>query len=162
MGCVYFDFNVTLLAKLTDLGVLFRVKLDGDGGFENLVKHKQCVTAVALSEDDSKGFSASKDGSIVQWDVESGKCERYKWPIDSVLKSHGLKDPQGSATKQSRQILTLAASSDGRYLATGGLDRHIHIWDTRTREHLQVLLPFHSLKIKLLDIFWGWNRLVQL
>lgn len=119
-----------------------RVKLDGDGGFENLVKHKQCVTAVALSEDDSKGFSASKDGSIVQWDVESGKCERYKWPIDSVLKSHGLKDPQGSATKQSRQILTLAASSDGRYLATGGLDRHIHIWDTRTREHLQAF-PGH-------------------
>ncbi|KAK2448292.1 LEUNIG protein [Trifolium repens] len=119
-----------------------RVELGGDGGFENLVKHKQCVTAVALSEDDLKGFSASKDGGIVQWDVESGKCERYKWPSDSVLKSHGLKAPQGSAKKQSRQMLTLAASSDGRYLATGGLDRHIHIWDTRTREHLQAF-PGH-------------------
>ncbi|KAL5097663.1 hypothetical protein RYX36_001990 [Vicia faba] len=119
-----------------------RVELGGDGGFENLVKHKQCVTAVALSEDDVKGFSASKDGGIAQWDVESGKCDRYKWPSDSVLKSHGLKDPQGSAKKQSRQILTLAASSDGRYLATGGLDRHVHIWDTRTREHLQAF-PGH-------------------
>jgi ribosomal RNA-processing protein 9 len=142
MICFYFDFdlNVTLLIKLIGFGcVLIRVELGGDGGFENLVKHKQCVTAVALSEDDLKGFSASKDGGIVQWDVESGKCERYKWPSDSVLKSHGLKAPQGSAKKQSRQVLTLAASSDGRYLATGGLDRHIHIWDTRTREHLQVL-----------------------
>jgi len=118
----------------------FRVKVSSDEGFRVLVKHRQSVTAVALSEDDSKGFSASKDGVILQWDVSSGQFERYKWPSDSVLKSHGLKDPQGSATKQSKHVLALSASSDGRYLATGGLDRHIHIWDTRTREHVQVLL----------------------
>lgn len=114
----------------------FRVQLGGDFGV--LVKHRHSVTAVALSEDDSKGFSASKDGTIMHWDVDSGKSERYKWPSDSVLKSHGLKDPQGSASRQSKQVLALAVSSDGRYLSTGGLDRHVHIWDTRTREHVQV------------------------
>jgi WD40 repeat protein len=30
-------------------------------------------------------------------------------------------------------VLTIAVSSDGRMLATGGLDRVIHMWDTRTR-----------------------------
>lgn len=123
----------------------------GGVGFRVMVKHRHSVTAVALSEDDSKGFSASKDGTIMHWDVDSGKCERYKWPSDSVLRSHGVKEPQGRATKQSKHVLTLAVTSDGRYLATGGLDRHVHLWDTRTREHIQVSL--HSLDDNKMELY---------
>lgn len=108
------------------------------GEFRQLVKHRQSVTAVALSEDDMKGFSASKDGIIMHWDVNSGRSEKYQWPSDDVLRSHGVKDPQGRAQRHSKQVLALAVSSDGRYLGTGGLDRHVHLWDTRTREHVQV------------------------
>ncbi|XP_061350508.1 U3 snoRNP-associated protein-like EMB2271 [Gastrolobium bilobum] len=128
------------------------------GEFGVLVKHRHSVTAVALSEDDLKGFSASKDGSIMQWDVNSGKCERYKWPSDSVLRSHGLKDPQGSATRQSKHVLALSVSSDGRYLSTGGLDRHVHIWDTRTREHLQAF-PGHRGPVSCLTFRQGTSEL---
>ena len=32
----------------------------------------------------------------------------------------------------------LAVSSDDRYLATRGVDRHVHIWDVHTREHVHV------------------------
>ncbi|ESW19487.1 hypothetical protein PHAVU_006G129100 [Phaseolus vulgaris] len=135
-----------------------RVKVSSDEGFKVLVKHRHSVTAVALSEDDSKGFSASKDGIVMQWDVNSGQFERYKWPSDSVLKSHGLKDPQGSAAKQSKHVLALAASSDGRYLATGGLDRHIHIWDTRTREHVQAF-PGHRGPVSSLAFRQGTSEL---
>lgn len=106
-------------------------------GFRLLVKHRHSVTAVALSEDDLKGYSASKDGIITHWDVESGKGEKYQWPSEQLLKSHGARDPQGRATKHSKHVLALAVSSDGRYLASGGLDRHVHLWDTRTREHIQ-------------------------
>ena len=102
------------------------------------MKHTHPVTGVCLSDDDSRGFSVSKDGLIRHWDVDSGKSEKYKWPTDKVLKSHGVKNPEGRATKHSRSIFALAVSSDGRYLATGGFDRHIHLWDTRTREHVQV------------------------
>ncbi|TYI93254.1 hypothetical protein E1A91_D02G124500v1 [Gossypium mustelinum] len=106
-------------------------------GFRVMVKHRHTVTAVALSDDDLKGFSASKDGTILQWDVESGKTERYQWPSEDILKSHGAKDPRGRLKKHSKSVLALAVSSDGRYLASGGLDRHVHLWDIRTREHLQ-------------------------
>ncbi|KAL9224321.1 hypothetical protein vseg_000367 [Gypsophila vaccaria] len=102
-----------------------------------LLKHRQSVTAVALSNDDRRGFSASKDGCVVHWDVETGTAEKYLWPADDVLKSHGLKDPYGRAKKHSKQMLALAVSSDGRYLATGGADRHVHLWDTRAREHIK-------------------------
>ncbi|WVZ59922.1 hypothetical protein U9M48_010004 [Paspalum notatum var. saurae] len=104
-------------------------------GFKVLVKHRQPVTAVALSKDSDKGFSASKDGIIVHWDVETGKSEKYIWPSENVLVSHHAKPPLSA--KRSKQVLALAASSDGRYLASGGLDRHIHLWDVRSRDHVQ-------------------------
>ncbi|CAN6304219.1 unnamed protein product [Urochloa humidicola] len=104
-------------------------------GFKVIVKHRQPVTAVALSKDSDKGFSASKDGVIVHWDVETGKSEKYLWPSENVLISHHAKPPLSA--KRSKHVLALAVSSDGRYLASGGLDRHIHLWDVRSREHIQ-------------------------
>lgn len=101
------------------------------------MKHRQPVTAVALSKDSDKGFSASKDGVIVQWDVETGRSEKYLWPSENVLISHHAKPPLSA--KRSKHVLSLAVSSDGRYLASGGLDRHIHLWDVRSREHIQVI-----------------------
>ncbi|XP_048323332.2 U3 snoRNP-associated protein-like EMB2271 [Ziziphus jujuba] len=126
--------------------------------FRVLVKHRQSVTAVVLSEDDLKGFSASKDGTIMHWDVDSGKGEKYQWPSEEVLRSHGAKDPQGRATKHSKQVLALAVSSDGRYLASGGLDRHVHIWDTRTREHIQAF-PGHRGPVSCVTFRQGTSEL---
>ncbi|KAL3631581.1 hypothetical protein CASFOL_024565 [Castilleja foliolosa] len=128
-------------------------------GFRFLVKHRQPVTCVALSQDDSRGFSASKDGTIVHWDVESGKTEKYTWPSDEVLKkSRGVRDPQGRATKHSKHVLALAVSSDGRYLASGGLDRHVHLWDVRTREHIQAF-PGHKGPVSCLTFRHGTSEL---
>ncbi|XP_022140121.1 U3 snoRNP-associated protein-like EMB2271 [Momordica charantia] len=126
--------------------------------FQILIKHRQSVTAVALSDDDLKGFSSSKDGTILHWDVDSGKGEKYQWPSDEVLRLHGAKDPQGRATKHSKVILSLAVSSDGRYLASGGLDRHVHIWDTRTREHVQAF-PGHRGPVSCLKFRQGTSEL---
>ncbi|GAB4840671.1 hypothetical protein Ancab_021438 [Ancistrocladus abbreviatus] len=123
-----------------------------------LVKHRQSVTAVALSHDDLKGFSASKDGMIMHWDVESGRGEKYLWPSEEVLKSHGVKDPQGRAMKRSKQVLALAVSTDGRYLASGGLDRHVHLWDARTRQHIQAF-PGHRGPVSCLSFRQGTAEL---
>ncbi|XP_078428789.1 U3 snoRNP-associated protein-like EMB2271 isoform X2 [Wolffia australiana] len=105
--------------------------------FRLIQRHRESVVAVAITEDDSRGFSVSKGGDIIHWDVESGKREKYSWPSEDVLLSHGARGPQNKSKKRSNHVLGMAISSDGRYLATGGMDRHVHLWDTRTRAHIQ-------------------------
>eukprot|EP00897_Mesotaenium_endlicherianum_P010723 jgi/Mesen1/967/ME000012S00523 len=120
-------------------------------------RHRQAVTCVALSDDDRLGFAASKDGLLVQWDVETNQSDKYEWlgqeASTSGSGSHAAAGEAGSgagAAKKrgakagqkgkggSRHVLALAVSSDGRYLAGGGFDRKVHLWDVRTRQHLQV------------------------
>lgn len=38
----------------------------------------------------------------------------------------------------SRALLAAAVSSDGHYLAVGGGDRKVHVWDARSRQYIQV------------------------
>lgn len=135
-------------------------KPEPSDGFRLLVRHRQSVTAVALSEDDLKGFSASKDGTIVQWDVEKGKSEKYLWPSKEIMTSHGAKNPQNPSTKWSKHVLDIAVSTDGRYLATGGLDRHVHLWDTRTRQHVQAF-PGHRKPVSCLSFRQGSSELLS-
>ncbi|MFS7910143.1 putative transcription factor WD40-like family [Helianthus anomalus] len=94
------------------------------GGFELVVKHRQSVTVAVLSEDDSIVFSASKDGSIRQSHLDHDH-------------DHGGKTEETYYAQQGRAVLALAVTSDGRYLASAGFDRDIHLWDTRTRQHIQ-------------------------
>ncbi|XP_050218158.1 U3 snoRNP-associated protein-like EMB2271 [Mercurialis annua] len=156
--------NLLLKEQLEDSGRLRRAlasrvqKPESGGEFEVLVKHRQSVTAVCLSDDDSKGFSASKDGMIRQWDVETGKALKYQWPNDEMLRRNGVKNPDGRATKHSKQVLALAVSSDGRYLASGGLDRHVHLWDTRTAQHIQAF-PGHRAPVSCLTFRQGTSEL---
>ncbi|MCL7046761.1 hypothetical protein MKW94_018772 [Papaver nudicaule] len=135
-------------------------KPESDDQFELLVRHSQTVTALALADDDLTGFSASKDGSIIQWDVESGTVGKYMWPSKEILSLHGAKNPQNSAKKGSKHVLSIAVSSDGRYLATGGLDRHVHLWDTRTRQHIQAF-PGHRGPVSCLTFRQGSSQLIS-
>ncbi|KAL3699535.1 hypothetical protein R1sor_017557 [Riccia sorocarpa] len=124
-------------------------------------RHRQTVTAVCLTEDDSRGFAASKDGLIVQWDIETGQSEKYDWPTvePSTSGGNGGKSSK-SKSGGSKHILAMAVSSDGRYLAAGGLGRRIQIWDTRTKKHV-VAFPGHKGAISSLAFRQGTQQLMS-
>lgn len=88
-----------------------------------LAGHQLAVTCVALSTDDCTVYSGSKDNSVIRWDTETGAKTfiKHKWS----RKTH--KDSQS----HEGEVLSVAISSDMRYLASGGRDNLIRIYDTR-------------------------------
>lgn len=101
--------------------------------------HRLAVTSLALRADDAVAFSASKEGTLLRWDVETGARESFppQPPPDPKLTG-----PVVAPTCGARTVLAAAASADGRYVATGGLEKRVHVWDARSRTHIRAF-PGH-------------------
>ncbi|KAM4612649.1 U3 small nucleolar RNA-interacting protein 2 isoform 2-T2 [Polymixia lowei] len=90
--------------------------------------HKLPVTCLVISPDDKYIFSAAKDCSIIKWDVESGK------KVHTI--AGGRKGTEDRHVGHTAHVLCMAISSDGKYLATGDMNKLIMIWDAGTCTHL--------------------------
>ncbi|KAL3139189.1 hypothetical protein ABBQ32_005966 [Trebouxia sp. C0010 RCD-2024] len=104
---------------------------------------KMAVTAVCLSSDDRMAYSVSKDGTIFAHDLESGKRTKFNWQRtednahEEVGKAEWMKRKARSISKNA--LLAVAISSDDRYLAVGGGDNKVHIWDPTSRQYIRSL-----------------------
>ena len=109
--------------------------------------HRLAVTAVALAPDERTVYSVSKDGSIQQIDVETGARQRFAQPqaggAQEEAAGGGGADWVKRGPRQSGRtsLLAAAVSSDGRYLAVGGGDKRVHVWDARSRQYVRVSAP---------------------
>ncbi|KAK2915146.1 U3 small nucleolar RNA-interacting protein 2 isoform X2 [Channa argus] len=90
--------------------------------------HKLPITSVVITPDDKCIFSAAKDCSIIKWDVESGK------KLHTI--HGGRKGTEDRHVGHTAHILCMAISSDGKYLATGDMNKLIMIWEAETCKHL--------------------------
>jgi len=93
--------------------------------------HQLPVTCLVITPDDKCVFTASKDCSIIKWDVASG----------SKLKviHGGRKGTEEKHTGHTAHILCMAISSDNQYLVSGDankLDNKMHVWNPDTCEHI--------------------------
>jgi len=86
--------------------------------------HKLAITCIVISPDSARVYSASKDAGIVVWDLNTGE------KIHRVV--GGRRGQQGYHEGHCSTVLALAVSSDGKFLASGDMDKMIHIWDTVT------------------------------
>lgn len=85
---------------------------------------------MVVSNDSKYAFTGSKDGSIIKWELETGK-KLFK--IKKKLPKHAQdKTKHGHSDK----IYSLALTSDFKYLASGGEDKNIIIWDAQTCSHV--------------------------
>ncbi|XP_074936469.1 U3 small nucleolar RNA-interacting protein 2-like isoform X2 [Phalacrocorax aristotelis] len=92
--------------------------------------HQLPVTCLVISPDDRFIFSASKDGSLIKWEVESGKR--------LCVVPGGKKGTEERHMGHASHVLCMAISSDGKYLATGDRNKLIMVWDTATCKRLHI------------------------
>ncbi|KAL0139238.1 WD40-repeat-containing domain protein [Mucor lusitanicus] len=85
--------------------------------------HQRPVTAVVLAENGSIIYSASKEGSIIKYIQETTYISGGR---------KGVKNFDG----HTEDILCLALSFDGQYLASGGKDKVINIWSVKEDKHI--------------------------
>ncbi|KAL6464340.1 hypothetical protein MHYP_G00266570 [Metynnis hypsauchen] len=90
--------------------------------------HKLSVTCLVITPDEKYIFSASKDSSIIKWEVESGE------KVQKI--AGGRKGTEDLHVGHTAHILCMAISSDGKYLATGDMNKLIMIWEADTCKFL--------------------------
>nr|XP_015814391.2 U3 small nucleolar RNA-interacting protein 2 isoform X1 [Nothobranchius furzeri] len=90
--------------------------------------HKLPITCLVIAPDDKCIFSAAKDCSIIKWDVESGR------KLHTI--HGGRKGTEERHVGHTAHILCMTISSDGKYLATGDMNKLIMIWEADTCKHL--------------------------
>ncbi|KAJ2823257.1 pre-rRNA processing protein, partial [Coemansia erecta] len=97
--------------------------------------HRLPPTSVAITPNGQYVYSGGKDGSLVKWNRESGK---------QLVVFKGLKKKRPDHNVgHCDEILAVAVSSDGKFVASGGRDRRIHIWSVAEDRHMGV---FHQHK----------------
>ncbi|TYZ59333.1 hypothetical protein PybrP1_008513 [[Pythium] brassicae (nom. inval.)] len=120
---------------LEAMGKLFRAAADSFAEFEFdtdstrfLPGHRLPVTSVCLADDGKTAFSASKDGAILRWDLAAQTKTRLALPSDDVATAK---------MDHEKSVLALALSSDGKFLASGGCDKLVRVWDAEKSELLE-------------------------
>lgn len=92
--------------------------------------HKGPVTSVACSSDSTQIFSGSKDNAVIRWDTETS--------AKTFLKNTWKRDSLSSDQCHHGEILAVACSSDSKYVACGGRDKCVRIYDQRQQDAIKV------------------------
>lgn len=94
--------------------------------------HRFSVTSAVASDDAQFLYTSGKEGTINKWSLQSGKkiAAFYKQRVSKGKEKALPQDIQGHTD----EILALAVSSDGRYLASGSKDRRVGVWDVEKDE----------------------------
>ncbi|KAJ7262330.1 WD40-repeat-containing domain protein [Mycena haematopus] len=94
--------------------------------------HRLSVTCAVACESGKHLFTSGKEGSIIKWDLASGRrlvTFHKVRPIHTAKKgkAKGFADP--AVDGHTDEVLSLALSGDGKYLASAGKDRRLGVWD---------------------------------
>ena len=103
------------------------------------------MTSAVASGSGKYLFTSGKEGSIVKWDLSTGKKittkSKIRPPNGDKKKGKGKAFSSSSSSKQdvvveghTDEVLSLAVSGDEKWLASAGRDRRVCVWDTETCE----------------------------
>ena len=95
------------------------------------------MTSAVATEDAKYLFTASKDGTINKWDLRTGKklATFYKQRKGIGKERANPSDISGHTD----EVLALAVSSNGQYLASAGKDKKVGVWDAEKNQWVKGL-----------------------
>lgn len=114
--------------------------------------HRFSVTSAVATEDSRYLFTAGKEGSIIKWDLHTGarlatlsKVRPESTRNNNNNNNNNTKKGKGKGKQRAEydggdvkghtdEVLALAVSGDGRYLASAGKDRRVGVWDVEKAE----------------------------
>lgn len=101
--------------------------------------HRFSVTSAIASGSGKYLFTSGKEGSIVKWDLSTGKKIATKYKIrppntDKKGKRKASSSNQDVIKGHTDEVLSLALSGDEKLLASAGRDRRVCVWDTESCE----------------------------
>nr|XP_023023363.1 U3 small nucleolar RNA-interacting protein 2 [Leptinotarsa decemlineata] len=99
-------------------------------------EQRNTITCLCLSSDDKYVFAGSKDGAVVKYSLTSYKKEG----IIPFVKNLTSEKPLG----HSSQILSIAISSDNKFLAVGTKSKEVFVWDPNSLKFIEKLLGHKS------------------
>lgn len=99
--------------------------------------HQKSVTGVAIAGD--YAYTVGKDMILAKWqlpavDAELGRSRKPK----KVAASRPFGKKRDEKEIHTKAIRCVAASQDGKFVATGGLDKKLIVWDAATLKPLKV------------------------
>lgn len=109
--------------------------------------HQKSVTGVAICEKDGMAYTVGKDCILAKWqlqsiDREAGRSRKPK--LLAVSKRFGDKKSKQELEHHTKAVRCVAASQDGKFVATGGLDKKLIIWDAATLRPLKTFFYQNS------------------
>lgn len=142
------DIDAELLAERTgerlkedtaeSKGKLYRF-VAGELGWEAAVRRQfradtGTVTGVAVCG--KFVYTTSKDMTLIKWEIQEvgqGKARKLLY-----TRGHGKRAQDPAYQHHVGGILCVAASQDGKFVATGGQDKRLIVWDAETLKPLKV------------------------
>ncbi|TFK79276.1 WD40 repeat-like protein [Polyporus arcularius HHB13444] len=94
--------------------------------------HAFSATAAVASSDARWLYTSRKEGSIVKWDLHTGR-QAHTFHKVRLDKGKG-KGNAGEVKGHTDEVWALAVSPDDKYLASGGKDRRVGVWDVEKNE----------------------------
>jgi len=108
--------------------------------FRKLEGHQEAIERLVWSQDSTRLASLSSEKAALVWDIQQGKItQRLEQAIAASSEEVFMPDGSAVETEIEAQAYDADFSPDGSYLALGGKDTKVYIWELESGETARVL-----------------------